>query len=111
MTEVGKKSMRIHGKGLLTHLLTTYFMEQSTSLEAKRFSASQEIPRILWNPKAYYRIHTCPPPAPILSQFDPIHDPTAQFLKIHLVWKKTKVRNFGSYIVHYRIIKTDQQMH
>ena len=26
-------------------------MEQSHSWKAKRFSASQEIPRILWNPK------------------------------------------------------------
>jgi len=30
-------------------------MEQSTSSEAKWFSASQEIPRILSNPKVHYR--------------------------------------------------------
>jgi hypothetical protein len=47
-----------------TYLLT-HSMEQSPYWEANRFSASQEIPRILWNPKVHYRIHKCPPPAPI----------------------------------------------
>jgi len=44
-------------------------MEQSPSSEANRFSASQEIPRMLWKPKVPYRSYKCPPPVPILDTF------------------------------------------
>ena len=50
-------------------------MEQSPSLEANRFSASQEISRILRNRNFHYCIHKCPPPVPILSQINSVDAP------------------------------------
>ena len=67
-----------------THTALTYSMDQSPSWEANRFSASQEIPRILWNPKVHCRIHKCPRTVPILSHLDPVHTSTSYFLTIQL---------------------------
>jgi len=73
-----RRSLRAQG-----NVTFTYYMEQSPSWKANSLSPSQEIPRILWNPKIYYRFQKCPPLVPVLSQLDPVHTPTSHFLKIH----------------------------
>jgi hypothetical protein len=67
----------------IVHYLLTCSMQHSPSWEANRFAATQEIPRILLNPKVHYRIHNCLPPVSTLRQPNPVHTPTSHFLKIH----------------------------
>ena len=69
--------------GALYIYIYIYFMEQSP-WEANRFSAGQEIPRIVWNPKIQYHIYKCPPPALILNQINPVRAAPFHFLKFHL---------------------------
>ena len=54
---------------LLITYLPTYLLHGAESFwEANWFSATQEIPHILWNQKVHYRSYNWPPPVPILSQ-------------------------------------------
>ena len=63
--------------------LLIYSIEQSP-WEINRFSASQEIPLILWNQRVHNGVHKSPPLVPVLSHINPVHAPTIHFLKTHL---------------------------
>jgi len=60
----------------------TNYMKKSPSWPASRLSASQEIPRILWNPRVHYPFYKNPPPVHIMSQINPGHVPF-HFLMFH----------------------------
>ena len=58
------------------------FMEQSPFWKANRSLASQEIPRILWNPKIHYRIHNSQTHVPFLNQIDSVHSTSRKSILI-----------------------------
>jgi len=58
---------------------------QQSPREANRFSASQEIPRILRNPMVHYGIHKCPSPVPILSHVYSVHTPSTTSWRLILI--------------------------
>ena len=82
-TSSSKDTLRICITFYLWQLIVNNSNEQISSWEANRFSASQEIPRILRNLKVHYRNHMRPPPVSIPSQTNLAHAFPTHFLKFH----------------------------
>jgi len=57
-----------------SNTILTQYMEQR-HWETNRFSASQQIPSILWNSKVHYRVYKSPPTDHFLSHINPVHAP------------------------------------
>ena len=84
----------------------TYSMQQSPSWEANRFSASQEIPRILWNSNVHYRIQKCPPQSSSHTKYKIANSKRYGFLSwLHKQQRKQNYRKGNKRIfLHYPFI-------
>jgi hypothetical protein len=61
-------------------------MVHISSWEANSHSASQEIPRLLWNPKIHYCVHINPQLDSTLSQLNPIYIVHSRYLRSTSIW-------------------------
>jgi hypothetical protein len=81
LTEVSSFVFLVPSKQTLGYYLLTYGIEPF--LRSCQLYSTQELRRILWNPKSHYRVHKSPPLFLILSQIDPVHTIPSYLCKIY----------------------------
>ena len=80
-------------------------MQQNNSWKSYRFSASQQLFRILWNPKFQRRTHKCLPTAPILSHIDFVLVLISRLVKIHLAIVLTSTAGSSKWTLSLRFLQ------
>ena len=68
---------------IICHYYVNNAMEHSRSWEANNSSVSQEIPRIIKNPKVHSRVYQSLQLLPVLGQINPLHTLQTDFFTIH----------------------------
>jgi hypothetical protein len=68
----------------MCNLPTHYTTDKNHCRENEGSSASQEIPRILWNTNVHYRVHNSPSLVPTLCQTNPVHSIPRYLFTINL---------------------------
>ena len=75
-------------------LVFTDFVNKSPAWESYWFSASQEMPRILWNQTVHYSLYKCLSAVPILTQIHPVHAPHPMSWRSVLILSHIYIRAF-----------------
>jgi hypothetical protein len=60
-------------------------VELNPSWESASHSNTEELPRVLWNPKVHFRVHKSRPLAASLSQINPVHTTPSCLSKIDVL--------------------------
>jgi len=66
-----------------TFMFVLVISKYLTQRDRVSYSASRDTPRLFWNTKIHYCVHTNPPLAPILNQINAVHNFPAFSSKIH----------------------------
>jgi hypothetical protein len=81
------------------------------SLGKQSSSASQDIPRILWNPNAHYRIYKRPSFAPILGRIHAVHAQPSNLMKIHCNIVRPSTSTYWKWSLSFKFLPPKPRVH